>query len=125
MPREKRYYRRSRIAESKFCDLVRCFAEDLSATDVANLIGLTRKSVTNIFLKLRRRIAEDRERSSPLRHPSLSFLGIGSDGSDTYNEASKARTCANAHKDGSIRSMMQCLRATHSEEKSDDFLESH
>lgn len=35
MPREKRHYRRSRIPESKFCGLVRYFAEDLSATDVA------------------------------------------------------------------------------------------
>jgi transposase len=71
MPREKRYYRRSRIPESKFCELVRYFAEDLSATDVANLTGLTRKSVTNIFLKLRQRIAEDCERSSPLATPEL------------------------------------------------------
>jgi transposase len=61
MPREKRHYRRSRIPESKFCELVRFFAQDLSATDVAHLIGLTRKSVTNIFLKLRQRIAEDCE----------------------------------------------------------------
>jgi transposase len=65
MPREKRYYRRSRIPESKFCELVRYFAEDLSATDVANLTGLTRKSVTTIFLKLRQRMAEECERVSP------------------------------------------------------------
>jgi transposase len=71
MHREKRYYRRSRIPESKFCELVRYFADDLSATEVANLTGLTRKSVTNIFLKLRRRIAEDCERNSPLSTPEI------------------------------------------------------
>jgi hypothetical protein len=50
---------------------VRYFAKDLSATDVANLTGLTRKSVTNIFLKLRQRLAEDCERSSPLSTPGI------------------------------------------------------
>ncbi|HLA11252.1 MAG TPA: transposase [Pyrinomonadaceae bacterium] len=66
MSEQKRYYRRSRIPESKFCELVRYFAQDLSATEVANLTGVTRKSVTTIFLKMRRRIAEQCERSSPL-----------------------------------------------------------
>ena len=62
----RRYYRRSRIPEAKFCELVRYFVQDLSATEVASLTGVTRKSVTTIFLKLRRRIAEHCERSSPL-----------------------------------------------------------
>lgn len=35
----------------------------MSATEAAKLTGLTRKSVTSIFLKLRRRIAEERERT--------------------------------------------------------------
>lgn len=69
-----RYYRRSRIPEEKFCELAACFAQDLSATEAAKLTGLTRKSVTSIFLKLRRRIAEERERnlaaSHELRHDS-------------------------------------------------------
>ncbi|MGH9929854.1 MAG: IS1595 family transposase [Pyrinomonadaceae bacterium] len=69
MPRQKRYYRRSRIPEAKFCEVVRYFAADLSATEAANLTGLTRKSVTGIFLKLRQRIAENCERESPLATP--------------------------------------------------------
>lgn len=72
MPIQRRYYRRSRIPESKFCELAAYFAQDLSATEAAKLTGLTRKSVTSIFLKLRKRIAEDRERtlaiSSNLKH---------------------------------------------------------
>jgi len=63
MPTQRRYYRRSRIPESKFCELAAYFAQDLSATEAARLTGLTRKSVTSIFLKLRKRIAEERERS--------------------------------------------------------------
>jgi len=71
MHQEKRYYKRSRIPESKFFEIVRYFAQDLSATEVANLTGLSRKSITNIFLRLRRRIAEDCERNSPLSTPEI------------------------------------------------------
>jgi transposase len=62
---DNKYYRHSRISESKFRSLVRHFAQDLNATDSAQLTGLTRKSATNIFLKIRQRIAQDCLRSSP------------------------------------------------------------
>lgn len=38
---------------------------DFTASDVAKLTGLTRKSVTSIFLRVRERIAEECERQSP------------------------------------------------------------
>ena len=60
-----RYYRRSRISEWKFRLLVRYFALDMSATEVARLTGLTRKTVTTIFLKIRRRLAQQCARQSP------------------------------------------------------------
>ncbi len=60
-----KYYRRSRISEWKFRLLVRYFTLDLSATEVARLTGLTRKTVTVIFLKIRRRIAQECARTSP------------------------------------------------------------
>jgi transposase len=60
-----KYYRRSRIPEWKFRTLVRHFAQDMSATEVAHLTGLTRKTVTTIFLRIRRRIAQDCSRRSP------------------------------------------------------------
>jgi transposase-like protein len=60
------YYRRSRIAEWKFRLLVRYFALDLSSSDVAELTGLTHKTVNTIFLKIRQRMAQDCERRSPL-----------------------------------------------------------
>jgi transposase len=66
MPQARRYYRHSRITEPQFCELMRYFAEDRSATEVASLTSLTRKSVTTIFLKLRQRIAEHCERHSPI-----------------------------------------------------------
>lgn len=66
MHQQNRYYRRVYISERKFRQLVRYFAMDFSATDMAQLTGLTRKSVTVIFLKIRQRIAEECERASPL-----------------------------------------------------------
>jgi hypothetical protein len=59
------FYPRARIPRRTFLLLIKCFAEDLSATETANLTGVTRKSVTGIFLKLRRRLADECERVSP------------------------------------------------------------
>ncbi len=61
-----KYYRRSRISEGQFRSLVSHFANDLSATASSQLTGLTRKSVTTIFLKIRRRLARECKRQSPL-----------------------------------------------------------
>ena len=65
MERRNRYYARSRISEKKFRQLLRYFAMDFSASDVAQLTGLTRKTVTVIFLKIRQRVAQEAERASP------------------------------------------------------------
>jgi transposase-like protein len=63
---QNRYYRHAHISERKFRQPARFFALDFSAADTARLTGLTRKSVTVIFLKIRNRIAEECERASPL-----------------------------------------------------------
>lgn len=54
-----KYYWHSRISERKFRHLVRCFAEDKTAVETAIETNLDRKSVNNIFLKIRRRILEE------------------------------------------------------------------
>ena len=59
------YYFRARISTWKFRLLVRYCALDFSATNVATITGLTRKTVTSIFLKIRRRLAQQCERQSP------------------------------------------------------------
>jgi hypothetical protein len=64
MERRNRYYARSRISERKFREILRYFAMDFSATDVAQLTGIRRKAVTVIFLKIRQRIAQECERVS-------------------------------------------------------------
>lgn len=66
MEQLNRYYRCSKISERQFLRVLRHFALDLTASRTAQLTGLTRKSVTLIFLKIRERIAEECERQSPL-----------------------------------------------------------
>jgi AraC-like DNA-binding protein len=63
MQQLNRYYRRSKISERKFRQLVRHFALDLTASDAAQLTGLSRRSTTTIFLRIRVRIAQDCERA--------------------------------------------------------------
>lgn len=65
MEQLNRYYRCSKISERKFRQVVRFFAHDLTASKTAEFIGLTRKSVNVIFLKIRERIAGECERASP------------------------------------------------------------
>ncbi len=63
---KNRYYKRSRISEAKFRQLIRCFSMDFTATDTAILTQISIRSVNTIFLKVRRRIAQTCELESPL-----------------------------------------------------------
>jgi transposase-like protein len=65
MEQLNRYYRCSKISERKTRQIIRCFALDLTASKTAELVGLTRKSVNQIYLKIRRRVAQEAERASP------------------------------------------------------------
>ena len=64
---KNKYYIHSRISEKVFRRLIRSFGMDLTATDAAQLTGLSVRSVNTIYLKLRRRIAEHCETLSPVR----------------------------------------------------------
>jgi len=65
MQQLNRYYRRSRISEKKFREIIKYFALDLTANRTAQLTGLTHKSVNQIYLKIRLRLAQDCQRESP------------------------------------------------------------
>jgi transposase-like protein len=56
--RKNRYYRRSKISEAKFQQIVRLFAMDLTATDAKQLTGLSVRSTNTIFQRIRCRMAE-------------------------------------------------------------------
>ncbi len=65
MQQLNRYYRRSRISEKKFREIIKYFARDLTANRTAQLTGLTHKTVNQIYLKIRHRLAQDCQRESP------------------------------------------------------------
>lgn len=66
MAQSNRYFRFSKLSEAKFRSLLRCFALDLTATQTAQMTGVSLRSVNAIFLRLRRRIAAECEQQSPL-----------------------------------------------------------
>ena len=61
---ENRYYKRSRIAENKFSQIIRYFSLDISDSDTARLTGISVRSINTIFIKLRHRLAEECELKS-------------------------------------------------------------
>lgn len=65
MKQLNRYYRYAKISERKTRQIIKFFALDLTANRVAQITGLTHKSVNQIFLKIRQRIAQQCERASP------------------------------------------------------------
>jgi transposase len=64
---KNRYYRRSRISVAQFRELMRAFALDLTASDAAELTGLSTRRINDIYLKVRGKTAEFREFQSPYR----------------------------------------------------------
>ncbi len=68
MSTKNRYYRRSRISEREFRQIIRYFALDLSASDTARLTTISVRSVNAIYIKLRRRLAGECE-------PQVSMTG--------------------------------------------------
>lgn len=51
-----KYYKRSKISEAKFRQLLRYFSMDFTATDCATLTGISRRSVTDIYQRIRKKI---------------------------------------------------------------------
>ena len=60
-----KYVYRSRISEKQFLEIVKCFAVDLEAEQVAEIRGLSRNTINKYFKEMRVRIAEYCESSSP------------------------------------------------------------
>jgi transposase-like protein len=66
MKRVNKYYRSAKISEAKFREILRCFGEDLTASSTARLTGISVRSVNDIFLKIRCRLAVICEAETPL-----------------------------------------------------------
>lgn len=65
MKQLNRYYRYAKISERKTRQIIKYFALDLTANKTALLTDLTHKSIKQIYLKIRCRLAEEAERASP------------------------------------------------------------
>lgn len=66
MTQKNRYFSRSKISEAKFREILRYFAMDLTATNCAELSGISVRSVNSIYLRIRARLAQYCEQVSPL-----------------------------------------------------------
>ena len=52
-----KYKKRSKISEAKFRQIIKLFALDIEATKIAELTGLSRKTINSVLSKIRIRIA--------------------------------------------------------------------
>ena len=66
MTKSNKYYRRSHISEAKFREVIRLFAEDLPASKIASISGVSRVSINKLLFKIRCRLAVICEAASPL-----------------------------------------------------------
>ena len=66
MELKNKYQKFSKITEPKFRQILRLFALDLTASDTAKLTGISVRSINNLYLKLRQRLARECERQTPL-----------------------------------------------------------
>ncbi len=60
------YFRRSHLSEAKFRVIIRYFVHDLPASKIAELSGVSRPTINQLLLKLRIRITQVCDASSPL-----------------------------------------------------------
>ena len=64
---KNRYFRRSKITEAQFREILRLFSVDATAMQISKLTGLNRNTVNRYLLALRKRIAEHCEGQSPFK----------------------------------------------------------
>ena len=60
-----KYKKRSRISEAKTREIIKLFAMDIEATKIAQLTGLSRKTINKILNLIRQRIADSCQQESP------------------------------------------------------------
>ncbi|MEN9946178.1 MAG: hypothetical protein RLZZ293_564 [Pseudomonadota bacterium] len=64
---KNRYVRRAKISEYKFRKMIKYFAEDMSATQIALLTTINRNTVNRYLNEIRQRIAEFCETNAPFK----------------------------------------------------------
>ena len=64
LPMKNKYIYRSRISQKKFREILKYFAEDIEATKIANLTGISRISINKILKSIRVLISQECENIS-------------------------------------------------------------
>ena len=64
LPMKNKYIVRSRISEKKFRKILKYFAEDIEATKIANLTGISRISINKILKSIRILMSKECEKIS-------------------------------------------------------------
>ena len=64
LPMKNKYIIRSRISQKKFREILKYFAEDIEATKIANLTGISRISINKILKSIRVLISQECEKIS-------------------------------------------------------------
>ncbi len=59
---KNKYYKRSRISEAKFREIIRYFCSDLTAEKTSEFTGISRNSCNTIYGKIRERVLEESEK---------------------------------------------------------------
>ena len=67
MSQVNRYFRFSKISEAKFRQILHCFALDLTASQTAELVRISRRSINSIYGRIRKTIAQECETQSPFK----------------------------------------------------------
>lgn len=99
---DNKYVNRSKISEAKFRELVRLFALDLTATQIAELSGLNRNTVNRYIKGIRERIAEYCNVAAPFTetkfnntfgtdHQEITWIGIREKSGSIYTVVSDDR----------------------------------
>ena len=75
---KNKYTHRSKISEAKFRQILRCFTEDFDSTQTSKLTGISRRTISDIYQKLRLRIfqlTENEEKLSGEIEADESYFG--------------------------------------------------
>ena len=64
LPMKNKYIYRSRISQKKFREILKYFAEDIEATKIANLTGISRISINKILKNIRILMSQECEKIS-------------------------------------------------------------
>src|SRR5688572_15471674 len=82
---KNRYLKGAHLSERKVRELLKLFCEDLTATQIANITGISRITVNAYFKLIRTHIAKFCEEKNPLRHSNgtMIFLPLENASTDT------------------------------------------